>query len=211
MKRITIVLSTVLVAVFGVCSPVDEARASGYWNCDREPVVDLLEFEQTASETSGYGTVCVTWRGLHSNIWVRGLTKGFAYTVWWVYIDDTEDCAGVDTPPFVEPPGYAGPCGFKDFLGDNPLVVFGRMDSAIPGHHGWTRFSGSLRGMKPSHGSQVWLLIFGHGPAKTEDGRELARQLLTPEDPNAGAPHLGIVGTEFMNSWPSSVVVFDIP
>lgn len=55
------------------------------------------------------------------------------------------------------------------------------------------------------------MLIFGHGPAKTGDGRELARQLLTPEDPDSGAPHLGIDGTQFMNSYPSSVVVIDIP
>jgi hypothetical protein len=212
MNKSTIVVTTVLIAVFGVCSPVDEARAGGYWNCDTKPVVDLLESALTGSEPSGQGTVCVTWSGLSSKIWVRGLTEGFAYTVWWVYIDDKELCAGPIAP--FEPPGYAGPCGFGDFFDfvnepANPLAVFGRMDSAIPGHKGWTRFSGDLRGMKPSPGSQVWLLIFGHGPADMDDGQRLARQLLTPEDPGAGAPHLGIDGT--MNSWPSSVVVIDIP
>jgi len=48
--------------------------------------------------------------------------------------------------------------------------------------------------MKPSSGSQIWLLMFGHGAADFSDGRHLARQLLTPEDPLAGAPYLGIVG-----------------
>ena len=210
MKRTTIVLAAVLVAAVGIYSPVDEARAGGFWNCDTEPVVTLLE----STELSGHGTVCATWRGLRSNMWVRGLTPGFAYTVWWVYIDDTDLCQGPIAP--FEPEGYAGPCGFADFFDfvnvpANPLVVFGRMDSAIPRHHGWTRFSGDVRGMKPSEGSQVWMLIFGHGPAKTEDGRELARQLLTPEDPDSGAPHLGIDGTQFMNSYPSSVVVVDFP
>ena len=35
-------------------------------------------------------------------------------------------------------------------------------------------------------------LVFGHGAADITDGRRLARQLLTPEDPSIGAPHLGV-------------------
>ena len=33
--------------------------------------------------------------------------------------------------------------------------------------------------------------MFGHGAADLEDRTHLARQLLTPEDPLAGKPHLG--------------------
>jgi len=33
--------------------------------------------------------------------------------------------------------------------------------------------------------------VNGHGEADFSDGRKLARQLMTPEDPDLGAPHLG--------------------
>lgn len=69
--------------------------------------------------------------------------------------------------------------------------------------------SNSLRDFTPAAGSQVWMFIFGRGPADTSDRRQLARQLLTPEDPGSGAPHLGIEGRPFGN--PAGVVVFDIP
>ena len=209
--------STALIVFIGAImtvAPAEKAVAGDSNYCGNGHIVDLLELEVTESELSGNGKVCVTPQGLRSNMTVRGLPKDFAYTVWWVYIDDTDLCQGPITPPFIEPPGYAGPCGFGDFfdfvnIPANPLVVFGRMDSAIPRGNGPTKFSGTLRGMMPSSGSQVWLLLFGHGPADMEDGQQLARQLLTPEDPASGAPHLGIDGT--MNSYPSSVVVIDIP
>ena len=42
------------------------------------------------------------------------------------------------------------------------------------------------------HRFGVWFLVFGHGAADMTDGRRLARQLLTPEDPSIGTPHLGV-------------------
>ena len=211
------IISTALIASLAAITivvPAESAMAGDTNYCGNGHVVDLAEFEATGSELSGHGKVCVTPQGLRSDMTVRGLPKGFAYTVWWVYIDDADVCQGPLAPPNIEPPGYAGPCGFADFFDfvntpADPLVVFGRMDSAIPRGNGPTKFSGTLRGMMPSSGSQVWLLLFGHGPADMGDGQQLARQLLTPEDPASGAPHLGIDGT--MNSYPSSVVVIDIP
>lgn len=49
--------------------------------------------------------------------------------------------------------------------------------------------------------------MFGHGAADTNDKRQLARQLLTPEDPGAGVPHLGIEGRPF--GYPAGVVVVE--
>jgi hypothetical protein len=216
MKSTTLAIAIAWLAVFAIIAPTEKAEAGGTKYCGNSHVVNLAEPAITGSILSGRGRVCVTPWGLHSSMTVRGLPAGSAYTVWWVYIDDTTLCQGTLAP--FEPEGYAGPCGFKDFFDfaatppenpANPLVVFGRMDSAIPRRNGRTRFSGSLRGMKPSSGSQVWLLLFGHGPAALNDGQQLARQLLTPEDPASGAPHLGIEGT--MNAYPSSVVVIDLP
>lgn len=149
------------------------------------------------------------------------LAPGNAYTVWWVYIDDPASCANFPLPspdviPFPETEDYAGPCGLADFFTPdpseeflNPLAVFGRMDSVIAAHKRKTRFAGDLRGFTPSSGSQVWMFLFGHGPADESDKRQLARQLLTPEDPSSGVPHLGIEGRP--HGYPAGVVVFDIP
>ena len=202
--------------------PAGPAHADGqwFWNCESDPLVDFWGAEIEGSELSGRGTVCATPLGLWSTMSVRGLTPGNAYTVWWVYIDDPDACADFPLPspdviPFPEPENYAGRCGLADFFtpdesGEflNPLAVFGRMDSVVAGNSRHTRFAGDLRSLSPSSGSQVWLFIFGHGAADDSDKRQLARQLLTPEDPGAGAPHLGIEGSPF--GYPAGVVVLEM-
>ncbi len=166
--------------------------------CDRDGVTELAFVEAGAS---GDTTLCANQNGLRGRMKVTGLTPGNAYTVWWVYIDDPNTCAG----------GFpdVGRCGFADFAGDKPPVIFGRMDSGVAPRRGLLHFSGGVPGMQASAGSEVWLLAFGHGPADYSDGDRLARQLLTPEDPNAGAPHLG----NFVDGglgYPVAVSVFHI-
>ena len=119
---------------------------------------------------------------------------GDAYTVWWVYFDNPSLCTH----------GGAGVCGDSDFApseagGGTPLGVFGRFGSAIAPRNGKVHITGTWGGMQPSSDAELWLLMLGHGAANDGDGRHLARQLLTPEDPAAGAPHLGnaVDGTGF--------------
>lgn len=214
------VLASILVVGAAPIEPV-QAGPGRAWNCERDGLTSFWEGDIAGRELKGGGVVCATSRGLWSQMQVRGLTPGNAYTVWWVYIDDPASCAGVRlTPensevPFSEPAGYAGACGLADFFTPDaggghldPLAVFGRMDSVIAGQGKRTWFWGDLRGMTPSQGSQVWLFLFGHGPADADDKRQLARQLLTPEDPGTGSPHLGIEGRPF--GYPAGVVVVDI-
>ena len=219
-KQISIA-SLVLAAIFLQLMPTGSAQAGGFWNCDSEGLTSFWEEDVGFNELSGKGTVCATPFGLWSTMQVKGLTDGNAYTTWWVYIDDPGSCANFPLPspgviPFPEPAHFAGPCGLADFFtpdpsGDfiNPLVVFGRMDSVVAKHRRKTRFSGDLRDFTPSPGSQVWLFVFGHGPADESDKRQLARQLLTPEDPLSGTPHVGIEGRAY--GYPAGVVVIDIP
>ena len=204
--------------------PATPAHAGGQWkwNCQTERLTSFWEKDIGGNELSGKGTICATPYGLWSTLSVRGLTRGNSYTTWWVYIDDADACANFPlTPensevPFAEPEGYAGRCGLADFFtesesGDflDPLAVFGRMDSVIAKRKYRTRFAGDLRHFVPSPGSQIWMFVFGHGPADTTDKRQLARQLLTPEDPASGAPHLGIAGRPF--GYPAGVVVIRVP
>ena len=74
-----------------------------------------------------------------------------------------------------------------------PDEAFGRLTDVIAPKNGKANVSGDVPGLQLSKGSQVWILIKGHGPASS-DNLALARQLLTPEDETAGAPNLGIVG-----------------
>ena len=136
------------------------------------------------------------------------LAPGNAYTVWWVYFDTPAACTG-GTPLPVPLSAGASACDFDDFGGDRPQAVFGRMDSGVAPRRGSLRFSGDFGGMQPSSGSEVWLLVFGHGPANFSDGSALARQLLTPEDPTAGAPHLGNT-VDGGRGYPVSAAVFAI-
>ncbi len=158
------------------------AMADG--ECDKQSIIpDPAGLPFQIETVSGKGTVCVKSGGLKGRVRAKGLVPGAAYTIWWVYFDDTSVCESSDEPPF---------CGLADFgfpVG-NPNAVFGRFGSRVAPRNGKAHFSDSVDGMQPSSGSQVWLLMFGHGPA-SGDGQRLARQLLTPEDPNAGAPHLG--------------------
>jgi hypothetical protein len=227
MNKLISIVGAVLVAALLHLVPGSAAHASGtwYWQCDSQPLTEFWEEEIAGNDLSGRGTVCATPLGLWSTMKVRGLTAGNAYTVWWVYIDDRDSCANFPlTPanspvPFDEPVGYAGPCGLADFFTEdtdnmgntflNPLAVFGRMDAVVAGSKHHTRFAGDMRSFKPSPGSQIWMFIFGHGPAADSDNRHLARQLLTPEDPGTGAPHLGIEGRAY--GYPAGVVVIDIP
>jgi len=144
--------------------------------CDKQDIIDAAGVGITGS-----ADLCMDSRGLQAQLHAEGLVPGDAYTVWWIYIDDPSQC---DAGP--------GDCGMADFGGDDPLGVFGRFGSVVAKRNGKTHISDRLSGMTPSSGSQIWILMINHGEADHSDGRQMARQLLTPEDPAAGAPHLGI-------------------
>jgi hypothetical protein len=131
---------------------------------------------------------------------VRGLTPGYAYTVWFFYVDKPLLCV------------HPGICDSEaDVFGTsplfNPLAVIGRMDSAVVGKSGDAQFSGEIGGMSVSHGSQLQLLINIHGPASS-DLRERARQLLTPQDPSLGTPFAGVLNGPTAGFGPTAIVNF---
>ena len=152
--------------------------------CDEQPLLDL-----TGGGVGGVALLCDTPVGVKAHVRANALVPGNAYTVWWIYIDDPSQCE----PDFSAPPGYE--CDYSFLFNDgDPLAAVGRFDSGIAPDSGMIHFKSTVPGMHQSSGSMTWLLINDHGPASTDDGRALARQLLTPEDAIFGAPHLGIVG-----------------
>lgn len=182
-----LLLLTALVTLFSGPSHAETESLNWGKACDRNPAkpVPLIE-----GDTGGKADLCVFANRIKGSMRLKNLTPGYAYTVWWVYFDTPSACVGT-TPLPVPLSGGASGCDFDDFGGDRPQAVFGRMDSGIAPRNGRLRFNGRFRGMQPSARSEVWLLVFGHGAAAYHDGSALARQLLTPEDPGAGIPHLG--------------------
>jgi hypothetical protein len=89
--------------------------------------------------------------------------------------------------------------------------VVGRLDSAVASENGNLDFSGRVRGLHLSSGSQVAIVIAEHGPANASDNRALARQLLTPEDPFLGAPQLGNCVDGPRTLVGGAIVTFNIP
>jgi hypothetical protein len=120
--------------------------------------------------------------GAHALMHAENLTPGVAYTVWFVYFDDTSKCL---TPYQCAPPDLTMPAG-------DPEGIFGRMDSAVAGDNGELTFQATMRDFRISAGSAVHLALFAHGPVSATDNQERARQLLTPQNPVLGAPGLGL-------------------
>jgi hypothetical protein len=153
-----------------------------------------------SNSVTGNARVCADVDGVHVTMDVRGLTPGRAYTVWFAYIDNPGLCFHPVT------------CDSDvDFFGSsplfNPVVVIGRMDSAVAPRNGEAQFSGEISGMVVSHGSQLQILMNDHGPASS-DLRERARQLLTPQDQALGTPGSGILNGPTAGPWGTAIVTF---
>ena len=193
-RRSTLVSGLLLVVGLGLLFPGAKAVASR--KCDHKIKADVMPLLD--SGIAGEATLCINDTGVRGSMVVEHLQPGDAYTVWFIYVDRPDLCVGGLNPPVCVDPDS-----------NKPLVVFGRFDSAVGPTDGEEEFEGRVRGLLLSRSSQVWLLMFGHGPADTNDHSHLARQLLTPEDPGAGVPHLGNVvdGPRFT---PAAIAVFDI-
>jgi len=188
--------SLLLLLGLGMLHPPAEAAADS--DCTKQALVPL-----SGAAVQGNATLCVNTEGVYAKIKTKQLTSGNAYTLWFAYIDKASLCSGG--------PGVCGPADFGvDDPTANPLGVFGRLDSTVADKNGKEIFSGRIGGLRFSSGSQVWLLLYSHGPADTSDNRSRARQLLTPEDPAAGPPNLGNV-VDGPGSTPNAIAVFNIP
>jgi hypothetical protein len=193
-----------LVVSLGLFSFVPDATASGDHGCKKVAITPL------DTPVDGNAFLCSDAHGVRAWLYGKGFKPGDAYTVWLFYWDDPSQCAtpgqcGLADGPTPVPCG--GPLIPSNF---NPLVVIGRLDSAVAPRHGALYFAGQVRGMRLSSGSQVWLFIGAHGKADASDNRVRARQLLTPEDPPLGVPHLGNC-VDGPRSGSAAIAIFNIP
>jgi hypothetical protein len=162
------------------CIPVASAA-----DCDLLLKTSVSDPHQTSGIT-GSSELCIDRNHASVSQRTENQIPAHAYTTWFAYIDDPAKCGHYDG-------GTPGECADPDAVlpADNPTIVFGRMDGAIVGANGRLHFTGNFNDLRFSHGSTVWIIMFDHGPASTNDNRFLARQLLTPQLPVLGAPGLG--------------------
>jgi hypothetical protein len=198
-RNLLTLVSLTLLLGLGMMYPFDHAKA--HTRCYEPDLVAVgAEFLRDA-------TLCVNTKdGVRAEVKGKGLTSGNAHTFWFAYVDRPDMCAmgpGMCTPVDF---GAVPPSG--NAMAD-PLGVFGRLDSTVVDKNGKETFSGAIGGLRLSSGSLVILLLYDHGPAKS-DNRLLARQLLTPEDPPAGAPGLGVVASGSLFT-ERIIAIFSIP
>ena len=169
--------SSLLIASATVLCSFTDVQAG----CQKQPLMAVQE------SVKGNGSLCAGSGGVSARLEVSGLIPGDAYTFWFLYIPDGAACAADEATCF----GASATGGQQNAV---PNEAFGRLSDVVAPKNGKATLSGNVPDLQLSSGTQVWLLLKGHGPANTSDNLALARQLLTPQDPTIGAPNLGIVG-----------------
>ena len=171
-----IVGSSLLIASATVLYSFTDVQAG----CQKQPIGSAQE------AVTGNGFVCPGPGGVSARVEASGLTPGNAYTLWFIYVPDGAACAADEAKCF----GANGTGGDQNAV---PTEAFGRLSDVVAPKNGKATVSGEVPGLQLSKGSQVWLLMNGHGALNTSDNLARARQLLTPEDPSVGAPNLGVL------------------
>lgn len=195
-SRISVVPFAVLLGL--CCVPIVAAA-----DCD-QPLKTVVNHAPQSS-IEGSAELCIDDGRISVSMRTENHTPGDAYTIWFAYLDDPATCGNYAG-------GTPGVCSDPDFIlpANSPVGVFGRMDGHIAGASGRVHFTGNFRDLRFSHGSRVWLIMFGHGPASTTDNRLLARQLLTPQLPVLGPPGEGAPGDGPVGHG-VALAVFNIP
>ncbi|MFN8637111.1 MAG: hypothetical protein U0893_24960 [Chloroflexota bacterium] len=156
--------------------------------CLDGPVVPLA-----ASKVTGGGGICLDDGGVHGTLRVGSLWPGDAYTGWLAYFDRPSTCT-------------QSPCGLVDLRGNDPPGVVVRIGGGVPREDGELELRADLPDLRLTAGSQVTLLLLNHGPASETDNRARARQLLTLQRPDLGAPVGGAVA-DGGKGWPHAEAV----
>jgi hypothetical protein len=148
------------------------------------------------SGVEGTAGLCSDSDGVRAALWVHGLREGEAYTAWLAYFDRPSACSH-------------GPCGFIDLRGDDPPGVLGRIDGAFAPSSGELELRAAFRDLRLTSDAQVTLLVLSHGAGNEADGRTRARQLLTPQMLELGAP-MGNALADRGRGWLHAQAIFTI-
>jgi hypothetical protein len=176
------------VVLAGPSAQTDARPVGAVLGCLDAPATPLA-----ASKVTGGGGICLDDGGVHPTLRVGGLWPGDVYTGWLAYFDQPSTCT-------------QSPCGLVDLRGDDPPGVLARIGGGVAREDGELELRTDLPDLRLTTGSQVTLLLFNHGPAVDGDHRARARQLLTLQRPELGAPSGGAT-VDGARGWPHAEVV----
>ena len=114
-------------------------------------------------DVRGLTNVCHGERSVKVVVAAESLTPGEVYTAWMAYIDVPGGCS-------------ATPCALVDFPGLPHPPVLSRLDGTVVDETRQASFVCTLRGLAFGPGSQIQVLLVGHGPAVF--GERRAHQIL---------------------------------
>ena len=128
-----------LVLSLGLFSFLPDAVAGDDHGCMKESILAL------EAPIQGDAFLCIDAEGVRARLHAKGLKPKNAYTIWFFYWDDPSQCAtpGQCAPGDATPPGQCE--GPLDLRGFDPLLVLGRLDSAIAP----AQWQGELHGSGP--------------------------------------------------------------
>ena len=172
--------------------PAPTGRGVDGERCLDEPIRALA-----MSTIEGQARLCVDPGGVRPALRLSGLRAGEAYTAWLAYFEEPWAC-------------LVTPCHTIDLLGDDPVGVLGRVDGAVAPATGELHLQADVRDLHATSKAQLTVLVFGHGEANEQSGRARARQLLSLQTPDMGAPLAGAVA-DGDRAWPLAQAVFRLP
>ncbi len=155
-------------------------------DCRAQPLRD-----EPAIRVHGQGRLCIGDRDVFVAIEAEGLTPGDVYEGWLAYVDRPAACAAM-------------PCPLSDLVRPESLGILTRLEVTTVGDTRRARFTGSFRGLTLAQGSQLQLLLLGHGPRITGEGH--VRQLLAPPWHTGNGEHSSgvvVARTQFIVHWVS--------
>ena len=195
-----------LVVSLGLCSFLPDAAADDDHDCMK--AAHYIQWPRRSAATrSSASTRKVCAQSCACEVERPEMRTPSGFSNW----DDPSQCAtpGQCGPGDSAPPGQCE--GPLDLRGFNPLSVVGRLDSAIAPRTGKVTFSGAGPWPAPLQRLAGLALYWWTRAGDTHDNRARARQLLTPEDPNLGAPQLGNCVDEPSDPAAGAIALFNIP
>ena len=148
------------------------------------------------SGIEGTAQLCIDPSSVQPILHIRGLRSGEVYTAWLAYFDRPSACFHI-------------PCGFHDLQGDDPPGGARPNRWRVAPESEDLELQANPRGLHPSTGAHVTLMVLSHGVRSELDGRTRARQLLTPQMFELGAPMAGAL-RERTRGWLHAQVGFTL-
>lgn len=193
---VPLVMTLMIVTAGAMIGPQATTRTEGIsgsvGDCLTVPIQALA-----ASPIEGHARLCLDRPGVRPTLWASGIRTGEVYTAWLAYFDDPSSCLNK-------------PCDTFDLLGDDPAGVLARVDGGIGPDAGEIHLQAHIRDLDLARRSQVSVLLLGHGSVSGKTRRMRARQLLTLQTPELGAPLAG-AAADGGRAWPLGQAVFIVP